>query len=274
MRRLRRYPPDSGRKSAATTAEAMKTGIPASQLYAFAYRLIGIPVFMASAVVTALFPRLSADSAAACASVGVLANRALRLVFFVSAPMAVGIALTARDLVSSLNLAGKFSHSAPLISILALHVPVVGMTMVLGTVLAARDRQLDLVRVGLIAALVNPLLNLFSIPVASRLFGNGAVGASVVTVLTELVMLSGTLYFLRHDEIPDTFTMRYCARCAGAVAAMGAVVLCCHALWLPARIAVGMVAYAGAALGIGTISIGDLRQRVAQMVDLVRSRTG
>src|SRR5690606_14882651 len=61
--------------------------------YSVAYRWVGIPVFVSTIVVTAFLPSLSAQGAKMTEQFAALANRALRLVFFVSAPLAMGIAV-------------------------------------------------------------------------------------------------------------------------------------------------------------------------------------
>jgi O-antigen/teichoic acid export membrane protein len=147
--------------------------------YSLAYRLVGMPIFLASIVVTALFPQLSAYGASASGAYSALVNRAVRLVFFASAPMTAGLALVAGDLLGFLHYPTQFDHSVPLIRILALHIPIVGITMVLGAAVMAGDRQKQWVGVGVIAAVCNPVLNLFAIPMTVRAFANGAVGASI-----------------------------------------------------------------------------------------------
>ena len=165
--------------------------------YTLAYRLVGIPVFLASIVVTAMFPQLSAYGASASPSFAILVNRAVRLIFFVTAAMAAGIALMVSDVLTFLHYSKGFIHAVPLVWILALHIPIVGITTVLGSALMACDRQKQWVVVGAIASVFNPLLNLFAIPATSKAFGDGAIGASAITVMTECVMLVGALFLLR-----------------------------------------------------------------------------
>jgi O-antigen/teichoic acid export membrane protein len=55
------------------------------------------------------------------------ANKSLRLVFFVSAPLATGLALCANDLIGLLYPDSSFSNSVPLMRILAVHIPIVSV---------------------------------------------------------------------------------------------------------------------------------------------------
>src|SRR5207302_1729836 len=47
--------------------------------------------------------------------------------------------------------------------------------------------------VAVVAAVFNPLFNAMAMPVTERLFNNAAIGASVSTVLTEVVLMGGAL---------------------------------------------------------------------------------
>jgi len=146
------------------------------------------------------------------------------------------------------------------------------MDMVLGTVLIASDRQRQWVIVGCLAAILNPLLNLIAIPLSIRIFGNGAIGASIITVVTELTMMVGAIY-LRPRGVLDLATTGYLSRCVAASLPMIPAVLVCGGLWLPAKIAVGMVVYALSSLVLRTVSVRDVHRSGLQFLDLVRLRS-
>jgi hypothetical protein len=118
----------------------------------------------------------------------------------------------------------------------------------------------------------NPLLNLFAIPMTTRAFGNGAVGASVITVATELLMLSGALYLVRSRGIVDKQTRSYLCRCVVACAVMVGVVILASGLWLPARVVAGMGTYGLASWALGTLSIDELRRRSLRVLARARPR--
>lgn len=142
--------------------------------------------------------------------------------------------------------------------------------MMLGAALMAGDRQKQWVSVGAIAAVFNPLLNLFAIPMSVKAFGNGAVGASVITVATELVMLCGALCLMRRYNVPDRQTVGFVVRCAVACAAMVGVVILSRGTWLPARIVVGMVTYGLASLALGTLSANEVGRGFFQVLAVMR----
>ena len=160
--------------------------------YTVAYRWVGLPAFFASIVGTAILPSLSSRYESIAHTFAPQANQAIRLVFFVGAPIATGIILVAGDILNLLYPNSGFSNAVPVMRILALHLPLVTVTMMVGTALIASDRQNKWVLVGCLAAALNLGLNFFAIPWSIRVFNNGAIGAAIVTVLTECVMLAGS----------------------------------------------------------------------------------
>jgi O-antigen/teichoic acid export membrane protein len=236
--------------------------------YALAYQLVGLPAFFSSVVVTAVLPSLSEKFSRHDSDFGSLANRALRLVVFVGAPTAAGIAIIASPLITLLYPA-EFQHSVPLTQILALHIPIVGVDMVLGTTLIACDRQRQWLIVGAIAAVVNPLLNLVAIPASVRAFSNGAIGAAIVTVGTEVLMMIGAI-LLRPAGVLDGATSRYMIRASVAAATILPTVFLARGLPLVGQILVGVGAYAAASFLMRTVSLPEVRGWLQQALNAAR----
>jgi O-antigen/teichoic acid export membrane protein len=226
--------------------------------YALAYRWVSMPVFFASTVATAFFPAFSAQSVKIPKEFANTANRALHLVALIATPAAVGIAVIASSFLALLY-GSEFRGAVPLMQILAIHIPIVGMDIILGSVLVAADKQRQWVYVGVIAAIFNPLLNLVAIPLTVNWFDNGAIGAATVTVLTEGVMMIGAIY-LRPEGVLDRPTARVMGRIVAASAAMVPVVLLLGGAPVAVRILAGAVTYGVASLALGTISIGEIRR--------------
>lgn len=240
--------------------------------YTLAYRLIGVPAFFASIVVTACYPALSEHGEHASPFFASLANRALRLVFFTGAPIAVGTVLVAGDVIALLHYPAGFSHAAQLMRILALHVPVVGITMVLGMSLIARDRQKEWIAVAVVAAVLNPLVNLVAIPVTVRAFGNGAVGAAIVTVATEFVMLGGAVY-LRPAGVLDRSTVSFLLRCLVACLLMAAAVRMAGNVELVVKVSVGVASYGIASIALRTLSLSQIQRTCLEITNRARPRS-
>jgi O-antigen/teichoic acid export membrane protein len=186
-----------------------------------------------------------------------LANRAARIAVLVATPAAVGIALVAAPFLTLLY-GDEFQRSVPLLQILAIHIPIVSLDIVLGSVVMAADRQRQWVVISVIATIFNPLLNLVAIPQSQRLFDNGAIGAAVVTVLTEAILLVGGIA-LRPKGVLDRTTVNGLLRIVLASSAMIPVVLLVRTAPLAVQIGAGAVTYVLASLLLRTVSVEEVR---------------
>lgn len=237
--------------------------------YNLAYTWVGLPVFIPTILTVAVFPRLSTSALAKSSQFSQTVNKALRLVVLAGTPMAVGIGLVAGDIISFFHYPADFAHAVPLIRILAFHVPVVGVDMILGTALAAKDRQKVWLAVGAIAAVFNPVLNLVAIPWSTRVYSNGAIGASVVTVLTEVLMMVGAIY-IRPAGVLDRSTLSFIGRSIAASAAMIPPVLLIAGAPLAAKIALGVAVFITASFAVRLVSIRTCRTGVVEARQLLR----
>jgi len=227
--------------------------------YSLAYNWVGMPAFFAAIVSTAFFPSLSEHGVTVSTEFKRLGNQSLRLVMFVTIPAAVGIAVVVHQVFTLLHYSDGYLHAVPLVRILAVHIPIVCMDILLGVMLGAVDRQRQWVVVGVIAAALNPLMNLVAIPFTEHHFHNGAIGASITTVLTELVMMIGAIW-LRPAGILDRFTTLFILRCVLASAVMGGAVVLLDGSWLLVRIVAALVIYAMMSLLLRTFSIHRWRE--------------
>jgi O-antigen/teichoic acid export membrane protein len=224
--------------------------------YAAAYRIVGIPVFIPTLLVTPLLPVL-----ARCADDLVLARRTLTRTAFVAlvltTPLCGIIIATAPVIPNLLGWPAPFANAVPLLMILALHIPVVAVDMVLGTALMALGRERKWLVVGILAAVFNPALNLVLIPYCERQFGNGAIGAATVTVLTELVMLAGALTLMPKDLV-DRALVGSAARITLAALCLLGVTATLLYVALPLAVAGGGVVYVAALLVLGVVSPAEI----------------
>ena len=193
-----------------------------------------------------------------------MANRALKLVVFVATPAAVGMALVA-DSFLSLLYGAEFQQAVPLIRLLALQIPILGIDIVLASVVIAADRQRQWVAVSVAAAVFNPLANLVAIPVSEQAFGNGAIGAAVVTILTEVMLLVAAVA-MQPSGVLDRPTTTTLLRMVAASAAMVPVVLALGSTPLAVRIVAGVVTYGVASLALRTVSMDEVRRIRARPV--------
>jgi O-antigen/teichoic acid export membrane protein len=226
--------------------------------YAAAYRIVMIPVFMPTIIVTVIFPALSAATTDS-GSFNAIARRAVHAAAIVTIPMALGIMLLPDKIINLLGYPEEFTHSTLPLILLAPHLPVAAIDVMIGCVLNTRDRQRQWALTAVAAAALNPLLNAAAIPFSQHVLGNGAVGAAGITTLTELFMMAVGLRLLPRGVF-NRATAFDVLRMLAAGLAMAGVVFITRELPIVVPIALGAVVYFGACLAVGAVSIGDLNQ--------------
>jgi O-antigen/teichoic acid export membrane protein len=232
--------------------------------YGTAYRFIGVSVFLPFALTMALFPSLSSATGDEFKA---LARRSLDAVILTSLPVALFLAIGASAIISFFRWGDDFQHAVVPLQILAIHVPMVSVSMVAATVLLAKNREGARTRMAMVAGVLNTLANLALIPFFTHYNDNGAIGAAIVTVFTEVFMMTGTIYLIG----PGVFAranLVTCVRCMAAGAVMsGAMVLVRPYGMLPIMVAGGLT-YPVAALAFGATNFAELRELLA----LIRAR--
>jgi O-antigen/teichoic acid export membrane protein len=115
------------------------------------------------------------------------ARAPLELTLVLSLPITAAIAIGARPVIDLLYGPG-YANSVPVFVLLGLCVPPMYLNIMLNQVLVAARRQVAWTAVMAGATVLNPALNAALIGVAQRRYGNGAIGAAVSLVLTELAI--------------------------------------------------------------------------------------
>jgi O-antigen/teichoic acid export membrane protein len=111
-------------------------------------------------------------------------------------PLCAGTVVVAPIIPRVLGWPSDFDNASPLIAILSIQLPIVAVDMVLGVVLMAIGRQGAWVTVGIVATALKIAMDYAAIPVFEHIAGNGAIGASVVTLVTEMVMFVGAMVLI------------------------------------------------------------------------------
>jgi len=224
--------------------------------YAAAYRIFSIPVFIPTLIVTPLFPALS-RSIHEPEAIKRTVTRTLRVVLLMMVPLCAGTIVVAPAIPSLLGWTADFDNAVPLMSLLSLQLPLVAVDMVLGVVLMVVGRQRAWAIVGLSTAILKVGTNLAAIPAFESLVGSGAIGASIVTLLTEVVMLVCALILIPKNLL-DLRTAWDAVRItiAGAATVSVGVLLMPFALWL--AIIGGAVTYAVIAILLRVLRSEDV----------------
>jgi len=145
--------------------------------------LLFVPVIFA----TAWLPRLSASFRESRAALVATGRPAVELVLALSAPVAAGTVLVAGPLVRDIY-GGAFAPSVTVLVVLAYSLVPTYLNIMVNQVLVASNRQLAWTKVMVAAAVVNPILNLVLITYFQSRYNNGAIGAAVSLLVTELGM--------------------------------------------------------------------------------------
>jgi O-antigen/teichoic acid export membrane protein len=225
--------------------------------YGVALKWVSIPLFITTAVGTAYYPAFSAQGKPITKEFAPLVNRAVHIVLFVTIPASFGMAFVADNIVH-LIYKQEFDSSIVLIQILAIGIPIIAIDTVLATALIAADRIKGYLAVAAIAACFNPILSAVAIQVTDNRYGNGAIGAAVITVVTEVWILLGALHF-RSPGVVDRTELKRILRILAATATMAPFLLVVSGAPLVVQVMVGAVVYAVASLLFGDITVAELR---------------
>jgi len=152
-------------------------------------------------------------------------RRSFDLIILAALPISLGVVLLAPQLIALVGGLEKYSGSVVPLRILGVSLVPLYVDMILATILVSVDKQRQWATVAVIAALLNPIANAWLIPQTQRLWGNGALGAAVVTLATEAV-----IFFCYIGLVPRGVlgwsSLGFAGRAVAATALMGG------ALWL------------------------------------------
>jgi O-antigen/teichoic acid export membrane protein len=224
---------------------------------AAAYRIINVVVFIPTAVATPLLPVLSREVGNPAVFERTL-RRCVTTVLTLTIPASGFIIALAPVVPDLLQWAPGFRHAVPVIMILAIQQPLVALDMVLGTALTALRREHGWLRVMLIASAFNPCLNLLIIPLADRLLENGAIGAAIIEIATELLIVAGVLIVLPRGLL-NRQTVWQCVRIMTAGVCLVIVTQALRDVWLPLSVMAGGIAFLTTGFMLGVVTPGDIR---------------
>jgi len=176
---------------------------------------------------------------------------AFRFLIGTSLPLAVGGSLVAGKLIVTLypeNAAG-----GPVFAILVWTMPFVYGNFLVGTILAATDRQRVNLLASIVAVIVNLGLNFYAIP---RWGALGAAGAAVITQAVFFIVM----FIPVVRGMKDLSLRRSILRSALCCAVMAGVVLAAGKPGFIIQIALGAVVYSFLAWRLRLVTSGDLRR--------------
>jgi len=212
--------------------------------YGVPVQLFTAVLMVASVIATAWFPRLAAAHLNGQPQLRSVGRPAVEMAVVLSLPIAAGMAVVSGPVIGALYGPG-FSGAAPVLAILAICVVPTFFNMLAYQVLLAEGRQVAWIKVVAVATFLNIVANLILIPVFQS-HGNGAVGASLTLLSTEVFESVGAIALL--PWLLNVQVLGRLGRAALATLCMSLVVFALAPLGLVAEILGGVVAFAVPAL--------------------------
>jgi O-antigen/teichoic acid export membrane protein len=151
-------------------------------------------------------------------------QKSLQFMVLAGVPITIGLVCFSRDIVGLFYGLGQYGPAVPVLQILSAGLIVMYIDMVLGTTLLSSDRQKQQSILALCAIPVKLGLNYFLISYTQARYGNGALGAALSTVLTEVGLMVCMLNMIPR-AIFRGFPYRAVGKALAAGACMGGVVL-------------------------------------------------
>ena len=217
--------------------------------YRAAYNLVFSLLVVSESFKTAMVPTLSKTYAENPAEVNFWFYRMLRVILMISLPIAVGGMLISIPMIEFL-MGTEYIPAAIAFKVLIWDFPFIMFASVCGNITTIIDYERKAARVYAISAAVNILLNLYAIP------RFGLIGASLVTVLTDIVA-SVQFYLLLKEKLTLPDIRLYTLKITLAAALMGVVVYGVNQVnWL-AAVGAGMIVYAGLVIGLKLFDTTD-----------------
>jgi O-antigen/teichoic acid export membrane protein len=208
-------------------------------------KLFGTLMFVPVILSMAWLPKLVSAYGEGPERLKLVAREPTEQIMILALPISVGAALGAGPLVGILY-GAAFAPSVPVLVILALSVAPTYFNIVVNQILIACNRQMTWTKALGVACIVNPVLNLVLIQACQQRYGNGAIGAALAFLLTE-VLLAGIGLIVIHPFL-HAQTVSRLSRSAVATVGMAAVVYALSAGGLLLQIVAGGVTFLALAL--------------------------
>ncbi len=224
----------------------------ASQLYHAADML---PIALTSAMLPTM-ARMHFQSALAMVSV---ARKSIVIGAVMIVPIGLGMSLLSKEIIATLPYPDVFSNSIPLLTILALSVPITAFLMILGTIAAAVDRQRAWALALTVTVLVDVALNAAAIPYFQRVQGNGGIGAAVTTLVCETFMVLVGIRLMPRGVIDRRMAMAFLkVAIAGGAMVLAGLLARVLGLGTGPVVAAAAITYTLLVLATRAVTISDL----------------
>ncbi|MCW3036511.1 MAG: Polysaccharide biosynthesis protein [Actinobacteria bacterium] len=224
--------------------------------YGVPTRLFGTFQFAGNMLATLWLPRLIRAHEQPGSHFKRVAGVPLGQALLLSLPLAAGGAVVAGPLIRTL-FGPDFAGSVPAMAILALCLVPLYLNIMAYTVLVAEGRQVVWTKIIMSASIVNPLLNLVAIHFFQTRHGNGATGAALSLLATE-VLISAVSLRVATRGILSRQNILQLLRCLLASAVMAVCVYMARSLGLIPQGLIGVAVFGVLAVALRVPSPEDM----------------
>lgn len=232
--------------------------------YGAPYRLFDTLMFFPVILNTTVFPVLSRQFQTSPDKVHTTARKLLSLTMIGAMPVAVGMLMVARPIISLLFGLNEYENSVVLLQVLSASLVLVYVNFVLNTVLVSYNKQKQVSWIAPIATVINVTMNLMAIPYFQSNYGNGAIGAAITTAFTEMFALSVNIFLLPKGcfAVAD---LRAAAKTLGGGLVMAVTIYFMQELytnWVVAAF-IGCAVYAGVLFSMNILSGREVKYLIS-----------
>jgi O-antigen/teichoic acid export membrane protein len=211
--------------------------------YGVPMKLFQTLMFLPVVISTAWLPRLVRAFQESPEQLRREARTPLELVLVLALPICAATAIVSEPMIDFLY-GPEYAEAAPVLVTLGLCIPLMYANIIVNQVLVAAKRQAAWTWVMAGATVANPVFNVVLISATERRYDNGAIGAALSLVLTEILIV-GIGFRLVGRDVMD-------GRVARRVALTGVASI---AMWGVAHVAEPLGALPSLALGVGAFAL-------------------
>jgi O-antigen/teichoic acid export membrane protein len=233
---------------------ALLTSVAAVGWYGAAFRLVEALNFIPLVLTMVTFPVLSRLWVDARPDFHATVLKMLRIILVIAVPLSMMLLVLAEDVVDLLFTLRGYARVVPILRIEAVSLAFVFVDYFLVCTLMAIGRERIWIAIVAASCVLNPALNFVLIPATDALYANGAIGAALATLLTEIFFLVSTLRALPAGVI-GVDSARVAIRAVALGGVLGALLVGSRAVGVPWVLAAAVwgCAYVAAVFQFGLV---------------------
>jgi O-antigen/teichoic acid export membrane protein len=158
--------------------------------YGAAYRFFDIVMFLPNIFNMAVFPVFSRLWSKENAVLARTTKKSIDFILLTGIPISIGLLAFAKEIVGLFYGLEQYGPTADMLKIFSVGILLVYIDFIILPLLIASDQQRRATLFGFFAMLLNPILNWFFIPYFQSHYGNGGIGATLATLVTEYFILT------------------------------------------------------------------------------------